>query len=167
MKLNLGSGIKRIEGFINVDYNDKANPDVVCDLEVPPYPFDNDSIDYIIMSHVYEHIRNAVGMMKEIYRICADKAVIEIVSPYYTWRGAYSDPTHVRLVTKDSFVFYDATLKKMDGSPMTDGEYDFETIESHPILNDNWEIQQVYFKLLVHKPVRQDVVTNPSNPTMQ
>lgn len=166
MKLNLGSGIKRLEGFVNVDCNEKSNPDVLWDLERHPYPFDDNSVAYIIMSHIYEHIHDVIGMMKELYRICQDGAIIEILAPYYTWRGAYSDPTHVRVVTKDSFVFYDATAKKMDGSPMADGEYDFETIESYPIVNDDWEIQQAYFKLVVHKPPRKNVIANSPNPQL-
>lgn len=155
IKLNLGCGNSKVDGFIGVDRHLRCSPDVCHDLEIIPYPFDDDSVEYIVMNHLYEHIGNAIGMMGELYRICKDGAIIEVTSPYYTWQGAYSDPTHVRYVTKDSFIFYDATATKMDGTPMTDGEMDFETIESYPIIDaSTWQIRAAYFKLKVHKPHR-------------
>lgn len=164
MKLNLGSGITKIDGFLNVDKNVSCNPDIVHDLECFPYPFDDSTVSYILLHHVYEHIANAVGMMKELYRICADGATIEIISPYYTWIGAHSDPTHVRLVTKDSFIYYDALRKKMDGSPMTDNLYDFETTELRPIIDEaTWQIRAIYAMLVIHKPVRNGRTSHTPN----
>lgn len=55
------------------------------------------------MSHVIEHVANLVGLMEEVYRVCKSGAVVEIVVPYYTSRGAFRDPTHVRYITEDTF----------------------------------------------------------------
>ena len=48
LNLNLGSGSKRIEDFINLDKFDTFNPDIVHDLETFPYPFKDSSVDKII-----------------------------------------------------------------------------------------------------------------------
>ena len=56
MKLNLGCGNKIYDGYVNVDKFDVYNVDVIHDLERFPYPFDNDSVEEIILSHVLEHI---------------------------------------------------------------------------------------------------------------
>lgn len=45
IKLNLGCGVNKKEGFINIDINPRLNPDMVLDLNSQPYPFKNDSVD--------------------------------------------------------------------------------------------------------------------------
>ena len=49
MKLNLGCGSKILEGYTNVDKFDYYKPDIVHDLEITPYPFEENSIDEIIL----------------------------------------------------------------------------------------------------------------------
>lgn len=102
-KLNLGSGDKRIDGFINVDKFDLFDPDVVHDLEITPYPFEESSVDHIIMSHVLEHLGQDPdtysNIIKEIYRVCCDQAVVEITAPHPRHDTFIADPTHVRPVT--------------------------------------------------------------------
>lgn len=55
MKLNLGCGTSKLPGFINCDADAALNPDVVVDL-LKPLPFEDASVDYIVMAHVIEHI---------------------------------------------------------------------------------------------------------------
>ena len=73
MKLNLGCGSKILEGYTNVDKFDYYKPDTVHDLEVTPYPFKENSVDEILMSHVLEHIGQDPNIfnniIKELYRI--------------------------------------------------------------------------------------------------
>ena len=52
MKLNLGCGSKILNGYTNVDKFDYYNPNIVHDLEKFPYPFDENSVEEIILSHV-------------------------------------------------------------------------------------------------------------------
>lgn len=55
-KLNLGSGNKFFEGYLNVDLDANApNVDVVADIS-QPLPFADESIDAIMASHSLEHI---------------------------------------------------------------------------------------------------------------
>ena len=57
MRLNLGSGYKPLEGFVNVDLLDNwcnTPPDVVHDI-TQPLPFDDESADEVHAYHVFEH----------------------------------------------------------------------------------------------------------------
>jgi predicted SAM-dependent methyltransferase len=56
MKLNLGCGSKIIDGYVNVESCDYFNADKSCDLEKFPYPFKDDSVDEILMSHTLERL---------------------------------------------------------------------------------------------------------------
>ena len=45
MKLDLGCGLRKKAGFVGVDLSADCNPDVVHDLRVAPWPFDDDSVE--------------------------------------------------------------------------------------------------------------------------
>ena len=66
MKLNLGSGSKLLDNYTNVDKYEYFNPDVVHDLEHFPYPFNDDSVDEILLSHVLEHIGQSPDIFLKI-----------------------------------------------------------------------------------------------------
>ena len=111
MKLNLGSGSKRIEGYINVDKYDTFKPDIVHDLEKFPYPFENNSVTHVLLSHVLEHLGQNPdvfnSIIKELYRICVNKAFIDIRVPHPRHEDFISDPTHVRPITIMTLYLYD------------------------------------------------------------
>jgi len=116
MKLNLGSGSKILEGFVNVDKFEYYNPDVVHDLEKFPYPFDDNSVDEILLSHVLEHIGQNPdifnSIIKELYRISKNNSIIDIRVPHPRHDDFISDPTHVRPITIGVLQLYDKDLNK-------------------------------------------------------
>jgi SAM-dependent methyltransferase len=111
MKLNLGSGKTRFEGFINVDKSTFFNPDIIHDLEITPWPFSNDSVDEIVLCHVLEHLGKDsnvfIKIMQELYRICKHNACIDIVVPNPFSTTYLGDPTHVRPITPELFMLFD------------------------------------------------------------
>ncbi|GBL40282.1 hypothetical protein EMGBD2_15400 [Nitrospirota bacterium] len=46
--------------------------------------------------------------MEEVYRICKPGATVLISVPYYTSRGAFTDPTHVRFFTEYTFQVFES-----------------------------------------------------------
>ena len=116
MKLNLGCGNKIIDGYINVDKFDTYNVDIKHDLEKFPYPFEDDTVEEIILSHVLEHIGQSpdifIKILKELYRICKNQALIEISVPHPRHDNFISDPTHVRPITIFGLSLFDKALNK-------------------------------------------------------
>ena len=111
MKLNLGCGNKLYDGYVNVDKFDIYNIDIKHDLEKFPYPFNDNSVEEIILSHVLEHIGQDpdifMKILKELYRICKNQALIKIAVPHPRHDDFISDPTHVRPITVLSLSLFD------------------------------------------------------------
>ena len=115
-KLNIGCGLDKRPGYVNIDYSDNLNPDLVWDLEQTPWPFQDNSVDEIVACHVLEHLgqtsRVFLAIIKEIYRVCEDKAVIHIRVPHPRHDDFISDPTHVRPITEQMLRLFDLEHNK-------------------------------------------------------
>ena len=44
MKLNIGSGFRKMDGYINVDNFEECKPDVLMNLEETPWSFESNSV---------------------------------------------------------------------------------------------------------------------------
>mgnify|MGYP001251422890 CR=1 FL=1 len=116
MKLNLGCGSKILEGYINVDKFQYYPVDVVHDLENFPWPWSDSEVEDIILSHVLEHIGQDPdifnSIIKELYRVCKNGAVIDIAVPHPRHDDFLADPTHVRPITILGLSLYDKELNE-------------------------------------------------------
>jgi len=116
MKLNLGCGNKLLKGYINLDKFNYYKCDIIHDLEKFPYPFKNDSVNEILLSHVLEHIGQQpdtfINIIKELYRICSNNALIIISVPHPRHENFLSDPTHVRPITVLGLSLFDQKLNR-------------------------------------------------------
>lgn len=107
VKLNLGCGIDYKEGWVNIDYNKDLKADIHLDIDKDPLPFEDSSVDYILLKHVLEHISDMIRFMEECWRVLKPDATMAISSPYWTHMWSVGDPTHVRLINEGTFVFWD------------------------------------------------------------
>ncbi len=110
MRLNLGCGFNKREGFVNVDIGDYCAPDVIHDLEEVPWPWDDSVVDEIYMSHVLEHLGATTAgyfaVLQEMYRVCRHDARITIVVPHPRHDDFLHDATHVRAVTVEGLSMF-------------------------------------------------------------
>ena len=96
---------KRV-GYVGVDKLALDGVDVVHDLNAFPYPFEDDSINEVLLTHVLKHLPDTICVMEEVWRICRSGAAINIVVPYYNSPEASQDPTHVRFFTEKTFDYF-------------------------------------------------------------
>ncbi len=83
MKLNLGSGNVRYEGFVNVDRVKLKNVDIAHDLNKLPYPFKSSSAEEIRMFHCLEHLKTEpLEVIEELYRILKPGGILILRLPY-------------------------------------------------------------------------------------
>lgn len=107
MKINIGSGDTCLDGFINCDSSTIFNPEYVFNLETDIFPFEDNSVDEVMASHVLEHLGEGYfHCLKELYRVCANGAIIHVRAPHYRNECQYFDPTHRRPITEYGFVLF-------------------------------------------------------------
>lgn len=111
IKLDIGCGQNKKEGFTGIDKIKLPGVDVVWDLEKFPYPFDNDSVDEIHCSHYVEHTSDLNAFMDEIFRIMKPGSKALIIAPYYSSIRAWQDPTHKRAISEITFMYYNKDFR--------------------------------------------------------
>ncbi|MFH1593009.1 MAG: methyltransferase domain-containing protein [Candidatus Woesearchaeota archaeon] len=95
-KLNLGCGKDYRNGWTNVDIDKSKKTDVLWDLNKIPYPFKENDFDFVLCNHTLEHLEKPISVMKEIWRVSKDKAIVEIYGPHFSSFTTYADLTHKR-----------------------------------------------------------------------
>ena len=107
MKLDIGCGGQKKEGFIGLDILKLEGVDIVHDLTLFPYPLDDDSVDEVYMDNCLEHIPNPMKVVEEIYRISKNNTKVTIAVPYCRSHYAIIDPTHVNFFGVNWFNYFD------------------------------------------------------------
>jgi SAM-dependent methyltransferase len=106
LKLNLGCGSLHLDGWVNVDNNPACLPDVVCDLNVFPYPFLANHFQEVVLDHVIEHLDDPLAVLQEVYRVCRDGALVTVKAPHFSCNWIH--PRHKSAISTKLFDFLDS-----------------------------------------------------------
>lgn len=106
VSIDIGCGPGKVNGFIGVDIRDLPGVDIVHDLNLTPWPIEDESVSLIVASHVIEHMNCVISFMSEIYRILKRDGIIIIRYPHYSQRHTFRDPTHKRFMTLESLDYF-------------------------------------------------------------
>lgn len=104
--LELGCGARKKPGRIGIDCVDLPEVDIVTDLEQGLGFMPDDSVDQIHAEHVFEHLENFEGMMREVVRVLKGEGTCRVRVPHFTNPYGYSDYTHKRLFGLYSFYYF-------------------------------------------------------------
>jgi len=100
MKINIGAGDVKLDGYVTCDYDKNSNPDFAFDLEKDQFPFEDNSVETVVAHHILEHLGEGYfHCLQELYRICRHGAIIDIRVPHHRHDSFSSDPTHRRPIT--------------------------------------------------------------------
>ena len=96
IKIDIGCGTNKIEGFVGIDLDPKTNPDIVA--SALDLPFETNSVDEVYSAHLGEHFdpTEAQQFFNEIYRVLKkdSKATIKVDKDWSKSRLMGKDPTH-------------------------------------------------------------------------
>lgn len=141
LKLDLGCGKKKKEGFIGVDAIPFEGVDLVADLKQGDWPWEDNSVDEVYSRHFVEHLtgRERISFFNELYRVMAAGSSALIITPHWSHESAYGDPTHEwPPVTNWTYHYLNKVWR--DACAPHVGytcDFDFELMMSHDA-NDAW-----------------------------
>jgi predicted SAM-dependent methyltransferase len=180
LKLDLGCSSNKQPGFLGVDRSQrldkdgKKTVDVVHDLTVFPWPWEDGSVDAVHCSHVLEHIpaRKRIGFFNEMHRVLKKGATAQIITPHWNSNRAYGDVTHEWPAVSEMFWFYldakwrESNCPHLHGPACPDAKEhevyscDFETQWGYTLApwmanrNDEWKQNA----LQMYKEAAQDMI---------
>jgi SAM-dependent methyltransferase len=107
LKLLLGCGHEDRRGWVHHDLlAHSQHIQVAHDLEIVPWPWDDNSAEAIAAIDVLEHLADTVAFMDECWRILEPGGQLMIQVPDYRSQNAWIDPTHRRAFHPDTFQYF-------------------------------------------------------------
>ena len=117
--MNLGSGKDYKLGWLNVDILERTQPDLVLDLGQPVtlplhektlgggnIMIEASSLDGIYANNVLEHVPDLPCLMTNLLALLKEDGELEIEVPYEKAITAWQDPTHLRAMNMNSWLYY-------------------------------------------------------------
>lgn len=157
MKLHLGSGNNYLNGWVNIDNNNKIKADIYADL-CGTLPFKDNTIDYIFNEHFIEHISrtSAVLFLSECYRILKPKGVLRISTPNLEWiidrynNGNLKEWENIKWYPKSKCSMINEAMRSWGHQYLYDNE------ELYLILNfvKFYKIENVIWRDSIHKDLK-------------
>lgn len=92
--LDVGCSRNKITDAVGIDIDPTSHADIIHDLNLYPYPVEDNSYETIYAQHIIEHLNDPIRFVQEIYRMLkpGGKAIFE--TPHFSSRVAYSEPQH-------------------------------------------------------------------------
>jgi len=90
-KLNLGCGSFKMPGYVNVDSTASSQPDLVHDLNLFPYPFEDGWFANVEMNHALEHLEDPFSVMREVERILQPGGELIVRVPHFSRGFTHAD----------------------------------------------------------------------------
>jgi len=109
MLLDIGCGDRKQENFTGMDKRDLPNVDIVHDLELFPWPIEDNSCFTVVGSHIFEHIKPwlTIDFMNEIHRVLKPNGQLALSMPYGWSKGFIQDPTHCNPTNEVTWQYFD------------------------------------------------------------
>ena len=167
MKLDIGCGKNKKEGFTGVDQYAMDGVDVVMDVR-QRWDFEDSSIEEVHCSHFLEHLTagERVKFFNELHRVLKPGAKATIITPHWASNRAYGDPTHQWPPVAEKGYYYLKQEWRLSQAPHTDVKFnadgyscDFDAVWGYSFGGDLQSRNQDYvqFALANFKEACQDL----------
>jgi SAM-dependent methyltransferase len=111
IRLDIGCGANCQSGFVGMDIRALSGVDIVHDVEMIPWPLEDECVLQAVSSHVVEHINphkfGFVNFMDEVWRVLKPDAQFAIACPHGASPGFLQDPTHCNALNETTWSYFD------------------------------------------------------------
>jgi hypothetical protein len=124
LRLDLGCGDNKRDGFLGVDLVITASTNFVHDLTIHPWPCEDATVDEVHCSHFFEHLdgRQRLRFMESLFRVMKVGAKATMITPYWNSMRAVQDPTHAwPPVCEASYLYFNKQWREQN--KLTHGAY--------------------------------------------
>ena len=164
LKLDLGCGGRKQAGFHGVDVRAFPGVDTIWDLTVLPWPWADNSVEELHVSHFVEHLTQSqrINFVNEVYRILTPAGKATIIVPHWASCRAYGDLTHQWPPVSELWFYYLRKSWRADNAPHNDlYTCDFDCTWGYNLRSDistrSEEFQS--FAIQNYKEVAQDIIS--------
>ncbi len=118
-RIHLGSGKDYRSGWLNLDVIERAEPDLVLDLSqtlrlplrtgspaTGPLGLEAAQVETIVANNVLEHVADLPQLMTNCLALLKTGGQLVIEVPYEHAQTAWQDPTHLRAMNENSWLYY-------------------------------------------------------------
>ena len=119
LRLHLGCGHHKIEGFVNCDLYPTDVTDEIFDVQ-SKWPFPDHAVSDIYASHMLEHLNDPRAFFREAWRVLRPNGSMLLRMPHGAHRAAWWDLEHVRPWFPESFCFLQPGYNDAIGNPQHD-----------------------------------------------
>lgn len=148
MKLKIGCMDSRLPGYVHLDIEPGAEPDIIGDA--CRLPLQDRSVSEIVCENVLEHIQDTLAVMRECHRVLKPEGQMKIVVPHFHNPGFRSTPDHVRGFTYTTFnQFWQDAHKGYPKFSCTKRRLIMQSRLLQP-LADRWPLKMEYLFWLFH-----------------
>lgn len=132
-KINLGAGNLIIDGYENHDIG-KHRPEIMhsFDLNIFPYPLDDNIYDEVRMHDVLEHLDEPLKIIDEIHRILKPNGLLHMRVAGWKSEHCWDDLTHKRVYGLGAFDCLDPSTERGK-------EYSYYTTRKWHIDKKDWD----------------------------
>jgi SAM-dependent methyltransferase len=154
LKIDLGCGTKKQEGFIGVDSIKFDGVDIVMHMGKDPWPWKDNSVSEAYCSHAIEHLTapERIHFVNELHRVLKKGGKATIIVPHWASCRAYGDLTHQWPPVSEFWFYYlSADWRKTEAPHNNFYTCDFECVWGygmHPLLhgrNEEYKANAVQF----------------------
>lgn len=164
IKLDLGCGTKKLEGFLGVDILKLEKVDINIDLTKFPWKWKNNSVEEVNCSYFLETLtqEDRCKALNEIYRILKPECKLTIKVAHWAAGKAYGNPTYKFPPISEAWFPFLTKKYRDEADPATNKllTCDFESTWGYGIhdmlVTRNPEFQQ--FAVNFYREAAQDIV---------
>ena len=102
-RINIGSGERRLQGYVNVDILPGA--DVVCDI-TKGLPWGKEEIEEVVADYVLCQIKEIKYVLNEIWRVLKPGGLLKLKVPDARFPCAFQDPMDCRYFVRETFDYF-------------------------------------------------------------